>query len=182
MKISLAGQETGLAPDTIRYYERRGVLPSPVRSKNGYRDYTGPHLISLHLAAGLREVEVPLDRISLIVGVAHDACCGDLRRALVGSIEHSLTQIDQRIEKLQGTRGRLRAIHEGLRSMTRESEQVPGLAPCDCVKLVGEGALTTGRVRLQPARVPESVRSRTRARSTDVRNVRPSRGRKRSRR
>ncbi len=140
MNIQQAARETGLTPDTIRYYERRGVLPPPVRSKNGYRDYSEPHLASLRLARGLRELELPLDRVALIVGVAHDAYCGDVRRALEGSIRDTLAQIDERIEKLQHTRTRLRAIRRGIRSMAPESERVPRITPCACVQLVGEAA------------------------------------------
>ena len=140
MNIQQAARGTGLTPDTIRYYERRGVLPPPVRSKNGYRDYTEPHLASLRLARGLRELELPLERVRLIVSVAHDACCGDVRRALEGSIRDTLAQIDERIDQLQHTRTRLRAIRKGIRSMTQESEQVPGITPCACVQLVGEAA------------------------------------------
>lgn len=140
MNIQQAARETGLTPDTIRYYERRGVLPPPVRSKNGYRDYSEPHLASLRLARGLRELELPLERVGLIVGVAHDAYCGDVRRALEGSVRDTLVQIDERIDQLQHTRTRLRAIRKGIRSMTPESERVPGITPCACVQLVGEAA------------------------------------------
>jgi len=138
MNIQQAARETGLTADTIRYYERRGVLPPPVRSKNGYRDYAEPHLASLRLARGLRELELPLDQVGLIVRVAHDACCGDVRRALKGSIRDTLTQIDERIDQLQHTRTRLKAIHRGIRSMTQDSAQVPGITPCACVQLVDE--------------------------------------------
>ena len=138
MNIQQAGRETGLSADTIRYYERRGVLPPPVRSKNGYRDYGEPHLASLRLARGLRELELPLDQVALIVGVAHDAFCGDVRRVLEGSIRDTLVQIDGRIERLQHVRARLTAIGKGIRSMKPESARVPGLTPCACVQLVGE--------------------------------------------
>jgi len=140
MKIRQAARETGLTADTIRYYERRGVLPQPIRSKNGYRDYTEPHLASLRLASGLRELELPLDRVALIVGVAHEAHCGDVRRALEGSIRDTLAQIDERIAQLEHTRRRLRVIRKGVRSMAPESERVPGITPCACVQLVGDAA------------------------------------------
>lgn len=137
MNIQQAARETGLTPGTVRYYERRGVLPPPLRSKNGYRDYTEPHLASLRLAKGLRELELPLDQVGLIVGVAHDAYCGDVRRALDGSIRDTLARIDERIDQLQHTRTRLRAIRRAIRSMAEEGAQVPGITPCACVQLVG---------------------------------------------
>ncbi len=140
MNIRQAAVETGLTADTIRYYERRGVLPQPARSTNGYRQYTASHLASLRLARGLRDLELPLDQVALIVGVAHDASCGDVRRALDGSIRDMLVQIDERIEKLELTRTRLRAIRKGIRSMAPETERVPGITPCACVQLVRESA------------------------------------------
>jgi hypothetical protein len=89
---------------------------------------------------GCKSAELPLDQVALIVGVAHDACCGDVRRALEGSIRDTVAQVDERIEKLQHTRARLRVIRKGIRSMAAESERVPGITPCACVQLVGEAA------------------------------------------
>ncbi|MEX2495028.1 MAG: helix-turn-helix domain-containing protein [Woeseia sp.] len=34
---------TGCNPETIRYYERVGLMPSPARSESGYRQYDPPH-------------------------------------------------------------------------------------------------------------------------------------------
>jgi len=37
-------KRVGLSPDTLRYYERKGILPEPLRSANGYRAYGEDHL------------------------------------------------------------------------------------------------------------------------------------------
>ena len=138
MNILQAARETGLTPDTIRYYERRGVLPPAVRTKNGYRDYAEPHLASLRLAGGLRDLELPLDQVALIVGVAHDASCGDVRRALDASIRQTLAQIEARIDQLRRTHSRLMGVRQGVRSMKPNSERVPGITPCECARLIGD--------------------------------------------
>ena len=39
MNIQSAAKESGLTSKTIRYYEQIGLLPSPTRLENGYRDY-----------------------------------------------------------------------------------------------------------------------------------------------
>ncbi len=39
MKLEEFAQLTGLTSKTIRYYESIGILPSPQRTPNGYRDY-----------------------------------------------------------------------------------------------------------------------------------------------
>jgi DNA-binding transcriptional MerR regulator len=138
MNIAQAARESGLTVDTIRYYERRGVLPRPPRRANRYRAYDEAHLASLRLAYGLRELELPLEQVAEIVRVAHDATCGEVREALGASIENSLAQIDERMRKLRRVRERLSTILSGIRAMSPRSRRVPGLAPCKCVRLVSE--------------------------------------------
>lgn len=138
MNIASAARESGLTTDTIRYYERSGVLPRPTRRPNGYRDYDEAHVAALKLAHGLREVEMPLDEVREIVRVAHDATCGDVRQALTGKIEASISEIEVRMRKLRHTRARLKAMLEGVRSMSSASRRVPGLAPCPCVRIIDE--------------------------------------------
>ena len=49
----------GLAADTIRYYERVGVLPKVARSTNSYLGYPAEHVETLHFARRLRELGLP---------------------------------------------------------------------------------------------------------------------------
>ena len=39
LTVSALADQTGLSPDTVRYYERVGLLPQPARSAAGYRLY-----------------------------------------------------------------------------------------------------------------------------------------------
>src|ERR1700760_5028296 len=39
MRRGSLAREAGVSPDTLRHYERKGVLPKPRRSPNGYREY-----------------------------------------------------------------------------------------------------------------------------------------------
>ena len=39
MKIGTLARRAGVAIDTVRYYEREGLLPAPARLPSGYRDY-----------------------------------------------------------------------------------------------------------------------------------------------
>ena len=39
MNIKEAAARTGLSPDTLRYYEKEGLIPSVRRDESGYRDY-----------------------------------------------------------------------------------------------------------------------------------------------
>ena len=40
MRIGELAQEAGVTPDTIRFYEREGLLSPPERTPNGYRTYS----------------------------------------------------------------------------------------------------------------------------------------------
>ncbi|MBF6598935.1 MAG: MerR family transcriptional regulator [Dehalococcoidia bacterium] len=147
MNIAEAARASGLSIDTIRYYERIGVLPRPIRRSNRYRDYDEGHLAALKLAHGLRELELPLEQVADIVRVAHDAACGEVRQALTANIEGSVARIEERMRKLRRTRERLRAILEGVRSMSPRSRKVPGMTPCACVGLVSEESTPISAVR-----------------------------------
>ena len=47
MRIGALGKGAGIDPETIRYYERMGLLPAPERQANGYRAYGTAHLEQL---------------------------------------------------------------------------------------------------------------------------------------
>ncbi len=44
MRIGALSRATGVDIETIRFYEKSGLLPGPARSANGYRDYAQAHL------------------------------------------------------------------------------------------------------------------------------------------
>ncbi len=45
MRIGDLAKQVGVTPDTIRYYEREGLLPAAERTPGGYRDY-GPDAVN----------------------------------------------------------------------------------------------------------------------------------------
>jgi len=104
MQIGEMADATGLSRDTLRFYEKRGLLRAR-RGANGYRDYppeTVEWLRYLRLAQSLgftlAEIEADLPLL-----VAPGALAGQLRVAL----ERKLADIDQRIDGLQSLRGEL---------------------------------------------------------------------------
>jgi transcriptional regulator, merR family len=53
MNITEAGKQTSLTPNTLRYYERIGLIPPVSRNKGGTREYTSKDLCWIELSAGL---------------------------------------------------------------------------------------------------------------------------------
>src|SRR4029450_3580873 len=59
VNISTFARRAGISPSGVRWYESAGVLPSPVRRQNGYREYSDPGLSRLTLILALRRLGLP---------------------------------------------------------------------------------------------------------------------------
>ncbi len=139
MNIGEAANASSLTPDTIRFYEKKGVLPRPPRLASGYRHYTEEHVSTLRLAKGLRELELPLAEVGPILAIAHDGTCGEIRESMTSTFAKTLRDLDARIEELEQARDHLSSLLQGLRKMGRWDVSVPGVEACECVRLVAEG-------------------------------------------
>ncbi len=102
MKIGQVAAEAGVSIDTIRFYERRGVLPEPQRRPSGYREYPASTVERIRMARALQNLGLALDEIIDALH-AHDAgtvtCDGDLWR-----LEAVVDRIDAKIAALRKTR------------------------------------------------------------------------------
>ena len=76
MRIKELGQATGVEVETIRFYEKEGLLPAPARSENGYRVYTTAHLERLAFVRHCRALDMPLADIKRLLDLS-DAPAGD---------------------------------------------------------------------------------------------------------
>lgn len=110
MKIGEVAAAAGVTVDTIRYYERRGVLPEADRRASGYRDYDAGVVDRLRLVRDLQGLGLTLDEITEALR-AHDdgtATCATERWRL----DVALQRIDQQIERLQHVRREIVATRE----------------------------------------------------------------------
>ncbi|MGN6153637.1 MAG: MerR family transcriptional regulator [Lysobacteraceae bacterium] len=63
MRIGELERRSGLGRDTLRFYERSGLITPPRRQANGYRDYDDHTLAELHFIRTARELGFALDEI-----------------------------------------------------------------------------------------------------------------------
>lgn len=91
MNIGEAGKLTGLSPDTIRFYEKRGLILSTKRDEKGHRYYAESDVGWLGMLACLRGTGMPLSETESFTRLVQEG-------------EHT---VPQRIEILQGHRERL---------------------------------------------------------------------------
>ena len=107
MKIGLVAKMSGVSIDAVRFYERRGVLPSPVRRPSGYRDYGIATVERIRFAKALQALGFKLDDVTAVLrdvdsGIA--SCERERPR-----FETVLARIDEKIRELEAVRRDLRA-------------------------------------------------------------------------
>lgn len=64
MTISEVSKKYGISQDTLRYYERIGVIPPVNRNRSGLRDYTEDDCGWVELAACMRSAGLPLEALT----------------------------------------------------------------------------------------------------------------------
>jgi len=108
MKIGQVATEAGVSVDTVRFYERRGVLPAPERMASGYRTYTDAAVERIRLARRLQGLGFSLDEVidALHANDRGDATCQSERWRL----EAVLERIDAKIAELRTVRREVRVV------------------------------------------------------------------------
>lgn len=69
MKISELSRASGVDVETIRYWEKAGLLPAPARQANGYRHYGSSELERLAFVRHCRALDMPLADVRHLVDV-----------------------------------------------------------------------------------------------------------------
>src|SRR6218665_3452391 len=84
MRIGELGRATGVDIETIRYYEKIGLLPAPARSNNVYRSYAQPHLERLAFIRHCRALDISLADVKRLLDfdAQPGADCGDIDRLI----------------------------------------------------------------------------------------------------
>lgn len=108
MRIGELGRATGVDIETIRYYEKIGLLPAPARSDNGYRSYAQPHLERLAFIRHCRALDISLADVKRLLDFAAQpgADCGDIDRL----IDAQLARARARLKSMRALERQLAAL------------------------------------------------------------------------
>ncbi|MET0544078.1 MAG: Cd(II)/Pb(II)-responsive transcriptional regulator [Variovorax sp.] len=129
MKIGELAREAATPVETIRFYEREGLLPKPARTEANYRIYGREHLERLTFIRHCRSLDMALGEIRTLLRFkeAPQTSCAGVNELLDDHIGH----VAQRIRELRGLEKQLRALRE---------QCVHADAACDCGILIGLSA------------------------------------------
>jgi Cd(II)/Pb(II)-responsive transcriptional regulator len=99
MKIGDLAKQTGCSIETIRYYEREGLLAAPARSEGNFRLYTDQHAERLVFIRNCRALDMTHEEIRALLRVKdqNGQDCGDVNALLDAHIGH----VAERIAELQ---------------------------------------------------------------------------------
>ena len=86
--------------ETVRFYERRGLLPKPPQRESGYREYPPDAVARLQFIKRAKELGFSLKEILELFSlrVDPDTTCGDVKKRA----EHKIADIEEKIRTLQG--------------------------------------------------------------------------------
>jgi DNA-binding transcriptional MerR regulator len=98
--IAQAAQHSGLSIDTLRYYERIGLVDPPARDSGGRRNYSDEDLTWLGFLTKLRTTGMPIRLMREYAQLRHRGVATSSRRKQI-LIEHRRDVLD-RISELQG--------------------------------------------------------------------------------
>lgn len=104
--IGKLAEAAGVHIETIRYYERRGLLAVPPRTAGGYRQYSADDLWRLQFVARGKRLGFTLTEIGEVLGTDRSA------PAVLAAAQAKLAALEQRQRELEQTRCRLRQLVE----------------------------------------------------------------------
>jgi Cd(II)/Pb(II)-responsive transcriptional regulator len=108
MRIGNLAEATGTPVETIRFYEREGLIPAAQRSDNNYRLYSAAHADRLAFIRQCRNLDMTLDEIRSLLRLrdAPSENCGAVNALLDEHIGH----VAQRIRELRALEGDLKSL------------------------------------------------------------------------
>ena len=119
-------ERTGCRAETVRYYEREGLMPDPPRSGGGHRLYDAEHLKRLNFIRRARELGFTVEQVRSLLGLADsgDFTCAEVKEMTLSHREEvrrklaDLRRLDRALADLaascEGDSGRECVIFDAL--------------------------------------------------------------------
>lgn len=105
MRIGELARATGTKAETIRYYEREGILPAADRTDSNYRDYSDEHLATLTFVRRARELGFSMAQVRELLALSDhdDKPCEDVDQL----VQRQLLEVERKISDLSALRDEL---------------------------------------------------------------------------
>src|SRR5918996_471862 len=121
MRIGELARQAGVDVQTIRYYEREGLLDVPARTGSGYRAYGPEHLERLNFVRHCRSLDMPLAEIRRLIDMSRDTRV---------SCEQVNDLVRSHLGRVQAKRKALEELERQLAALTAQCESGHRVADC----------------------------------------------------
>lgn len=138
MRIAELARRAGIAPSAVRWYEQAGVLPSPARLDNGYREYGEADLARLRLVVSLRRLGLGPEDAGRLARLCLERGAVDLdlapliasQREAIARQRADLDRLDAELTDLELTIAAAARIHGTHREITMTDQPIRVLFVC----------------------------------------------------
>ena len=104
LTIGRLAEQAGVGIDTVRYYEREGLLPAPPRRASGYRDYPADSVARLRFIRRAKDLGFALNEIAELLELSQQNSVRAIREAARSKlvlVEHKLAELQRVRDGLQ---------------------------------------------------------------------------------
>jgi DNA-binding transcriptional MerR regulator len=112
LRVSELAALAGVPPDTVRYYERAGLLPAPARTAAGYRAYDAEAVDRLKFIQGAQRLGLRLREIADLLSVRDTGVCPCEPAEQL--LRRRLAELDAEMTRLAALRAEMVAMVEAL--------------------------------------------------------------------
>jgi MerR family mercuric resistance operon transcriptional regulator len=136
MTRSEVAEHAGVNPETVRYYEERGLIPDPPRSAAGYRLYDDHYVRRLRFIGRAKELGFTLEEIKSLLELraGPEATCQDVKTRAQAKV----ADVEEKIADLRRIRRALRALVETCTGGDGPTSECPILDAMQNEKAFGE--------------------------------------------
>ncbi len=166
LRIGELATRVGTSADTVRYYEKLGLLGAAVRSEGGYRLYTEAELGRLQFIRRAKLLGLSLDEIKALLGLAEEGECRPLRKQVAELLRRKIDDCEAKLRELAAFKAGLEERYQ----LALEGQDEPACscatfpATCSCLPVQIEEVSPPATETISPKRGANSVPRNTRRR------------------
>ena len=157
MRISELAEHAGVAPSTVRYYERIGLVPSPPRTPSGYRTYDDEAAARLVFVTRAKRIGLTLEQIAEVLPIWDGVNCAATHEQITRLVDMKRAEVLERMRELQQFADQLDEVRAALEDTPPPAACLPDLS-C-CVPTAADTTMITITQRPTRRRPPENARS-----------------------
>ena len=138
MRSSEVASKAGVNVQTLRYYERRGILPEPTRSDAGYRAYDAQAVRTVRFVKGAQQLGFSLEEIDSLLELA----AGGPRNCHAAKVMAA-----DKIAQLEAKIASLSAMADSLRQLVATCDRSPSKRECPLLEAISDETALEGETR-----------------------------------